>query len=81
MGVAQGVVLRPLWAGATMMLACRCGSRFEDVTALLRHSRIDHGVTTHWRPLRETGAAVKPRKILTAEARDIVAYARREVQL
>ena len=63
-----------------MMLACRCGSRFEDVTALLRHSRIDHGVTTHWRPMKAPGELVKPRKILTAEARDIVAYARREVQ-
>lgn len=63
-----------------MMLACHCGARFEDVTALLRHSRIDHRVTTHWRPLRETGAAVKPRKVLTDEGRAIVAYARQEAQ-
>lgn len=63
-----------------MMLACRCGARFEDVTALLRHSRIDHRVTTHWRPLRETGAAVKPRKVLTDEGRAIVAYARQEAR-
>lgn len=62
------------------MLSCRCGSRFEDVTALLRHSRIDHGVTTHWRPLRQHGVAVKPRKILTTEARDIIAHARQGVR-
>lgn len=59
-----------------MMLSCRCGARFEDVTALLRHSRIDHRVTTHWRPMAAPGVSVKPRKILTTEGTAIVAWAR-----